>query len=383
MEENEARKVVDGLRERGVDAHMEKAGVYQFGVRIMLPDGRQAVWDSDGTAALEAQVMRDGMLVGFVPQIEGSADYDVAQTVDVILRTDYDQPVARQRATAPPPARRCPGRAGCSAASSAASGKLRSAPGGVTGPLTPLEPGARSHRTGSGRGRHAPSGGVDDHPASTGVACSPTITHISTSSSRLQPITLRKMSPSRPAMPTAAAAIARFCGLTILPSTPPEEFAAAISTGSSPALAAVCTCRAPNSAFDEVSEPVTATPIQPRIGERIANDAAGAGQPGAERGGLAGQVHHVGQRQHRHHGDDRGAQLDVGLARTRASARAGRHLEDHRGDEPGDDHQRAGGGQPVERERASTTPGRRAALSDVQPRPVEGVGPRLLGQGRP
>ena len=112
MEENEARKVVDGLRERGVDAHMEKAGVYQFGVRVALPDGRQAVWDSDGTAALEAQVMRDGMLVGFVPQIEGSADYDVAQTVDVILRTDYDQPVARQRAETPPPAPALPRQGG-------------------------------------------------------------------------------------------------------------------------------------------------------------------------------------------------------------------------------------------------------------------------------
>ena len=112
MEENEARKVVDGLRERGVDAHMEKAGVYQFGVRVALPDGRQAVWDSDGTAALEAQVMRDGMLVGFVPQIEGSADFDVAQTVDVILRTDYDQPVARQRAETPPPAPALPRQGG-------------------------------------------------------------------------------------------------------------------------------------------------------------------------------------------------------------------------------------------------------------------------------
>ena len=65
--------------------------------------------------------------------------------------------------------------------------------------------------------------------------------------------------------------MARFCGLTILPSTPPEEFAPAISTGSSPAGPAVCTWSAPNSALAEVSEPVTATPSQPRIGERIAN----------------------------------------------------------------------------------------------------------------
>lgn len=104
MEENEARKVTDRLRERGVDAHLERAGIYQFGVRIALPDGRQAVWDSDGTAGLEAQVMRNGMLVGFVPAIEGSEDYDEAQTVDVIVHTDYDQPVARRRSTPVPPA---------------------------------------------------------------------------------------------------------------------------------------------------------------------------------------------------------------------------------------------------------------------------------------
>jgi hypothetical protein len=45
-------------------------------------------------------------------------------------------------------------------------------------------------------------------------------------------------------MPTADAAIARFCGLIILPITPPEELAAASSSGSSPARAAVCTCSA-------------------------------------------------------------------------------------------------------------------------------------------
>ena len=112
VEENEARKVVDTLRQRGVDARMEKAGVYQFGVLVALPDGRQAVWDSDGTAGLEAQVMRDGMLVGFVPEIEGSADFDLDQTVDVIVRTDYDRPVARQRAEAPPPAAPLPRQGG-------------------------------------------------------------------------------------------------------------------------------------------------------------------------------------------------------------------------------------------------------------------------------
>ena len=112
MDENRARRVVDTLRERGVDAHLEKAGVYQFGVRISLPDGRQAIWDSDGTAGLEAQVMRNGMLVGFVPVIEDSEHFDDDQVLDAIVRTDYDRPVATRRATAPPPAAPLPRQGG-------------------------------------------------------------------------------------------------------------------------------------------------------------------------------------------------------------------------------------------------------------------------------
>ncbi|HEY3737556.1 MAG TPA: hypothetical protein VGL26_08925 [Jatrophihabitans sp.] len=104
MEENRARHVVDSLRERGIDAQLERAGVYQFGIRIALGDGREAVWDTDGTAGLEAQVMRDGMLVGFVPSIPDSEGFDEAQTIDAVARTDYNQPIARQRPTAPPPA---------------------------------------------------------------------------------------------------------------------------------------------------------------------------------------------------------------------------------------------------------------------------------------
>jgi hypothetical protein len=104
MQENEARRAVDALRERGVAAHIEQPGVAQFGVRVALPDGRQAVWDTDGTAGLEAQVMRDGVLVGFVPLIPGSENFTLDQVVDAIARTDYDKPIAHQRRTAPPPA---------------------------------------------------------------------------------------------------------------------------------------------------------------------------------------------------------------------------------------------------------------------------------------
>jgi hypothetical protein len=103
MEENKARRVVDALRERGTDADLARVGVHQFGVTIRLVDGREAIWDSDDTASLEAQVMRDGMLVGFVPEIEGSADYTEDQIIDAIVRTDYDQPIATRRSTAPAP----------------------------------------------------------------------------------------------------------------------------------------------------------------------------------------------------------------------------------------------------------------------------------------
>lgn len=112
MDEKRARRVVDRLRERGVDAHVERSSTYQFGVRVMLRDGRQAIWDTDGTLGLEAQVMRNGMLVGFVPQIPGSEDYDEERTVLTIAATDYDQPIARPRKTAPPPAAPLPRQGG-------------------------------------------------------------------------------------------------------------------------------------------------------------------------------------------------------------------------------------------------------------------------------
>ena len=104
MDENKALHVVDKLRERGVDAHTEKAGVYEFGVRVRVPGGREAIWDSDGAAGLEAQVMLDGELVGFVPVIPGSEEYDEDQVVEAIASTDYDQPITTPSTTPPPPA---------------------------------------------------------------------------------------------------------------------------------------------------------------------------------------------------------------------------------------------------------------------------------------
>jgi hypothetical protein len=112
MDENKARRVVDALRDRGTNADLARVGLYQFGVSVKLPDGREATWDSDGTASLEAQVMRNGMLVGYVPAIEGSDTFTEEQIIDAIVRADYDKPVATLRRTAPPPAPPLPRRGG-------------------------------------------------------------------------------------------------------------------------------------------------------------------------------------------------------------------------------------------------------------------------------
>ena len=104
MEEGRARRVVEALRAHGVPAQVRKAGVYQFGVVVPVPGGREAVWDTDGTAGLEAQVMANGMLVGFVPTLEGSEDFTEEQVVDAIWHTDYDKPIARRRESPPPKA---------------------------------------------------------------------------------------------------------------------------------------------------------------------------------------------------------------------------------------------------------------------------------------
>lgn len=112
MEEIRARRIVDALRDRGTNADLARVGVYQFGIVVKLPDGREAHWDSDNTAELEAQVMRNGMLVDYVPVIEGSADFTDEQVIDAIVRTDYDKPIATRKSTTPPPAPPLPRRGG-------------------------------------------------------------------------------------------------------------------------------------------------------------------------------------------------------------------------------------------------------------------------------
>jgi len=59
MDENRARRVADALRDRGIDAHLETAGIDVYGVRVVLSGGREAIWGNEGTSSLEAEVLLD------------------------------------------------------------------------------------------------------------------------------------------------------------------------------------------------------------------------------------------------------------------------------------------------------------------------------------
>jgi hypothetical protein len=103
MDENRARRVADALRDRGIDAYLAKMSIDVYGVRVRVGGGREAIWGAEGTASLEAEVLLNGDLVGFVPKIPGSGSFDEAQVIDAIARADYAEPVGRELPTAPPP----------------------------------------------------------------------------------------------------------------------------------------------------------------------------------------------------------------------------------------------------------------------------------------
>lgn len=118
MDSERANRLVSALRARGVMAHLAEVGVYEFGVRVVLDEDIEALWDTDGAAGLDAEVVSEGVLVGYVPHIAGSANFTEQQLVDAIATTNYsveglhppadapDQPRsdAGQQAPATPPA---------------------------------------------------------------------------------------------------------------------------------------------------------------------------------------------------------------------------------------------------------------------------------------
>ena len=102
MEEATATEVVEQLRTRRIFASVNRrVGIYNVGVRVVIPDGREAIWDNDGASGLEAMVLRDGVLVGYVPQIPDSDNLDAAAITEIIANANYDLPPAPRPAPKP------------------------------------------------------------------------------------------------------------------------------------------------------------------------------------------------------------------------------------------------------------------------------------------
>lgn len=91
MHVDDAQTVVDRLRVLRLLARVQHLGVGTAGVVLPLPDGREVVWDAGDASGLEAQVLRDGVLVGFVPVVPGSVGFSLDQIVERIASEDYER----------------------------------------------------------------------------------------------------------------------------------------------------------------------------------------------------------------------------------------------------------------------------------------------------
>ncbi|GAA2258155.1 hypothetical protein GCM10010232_55520 [Streptomyces amakusaensis] len=101
MDSERAGRIVSALRAREVMAHLVEAGVYEFGVRVVLDEGIEALWDVDGAAGLDAEIVSDGVLIGFVPHVPGSESFTEQQLVDAIATTVYSAEGLRPPADGP------------------------------------------------------------------------------------------------------------------------------------------------------------------------------------------------------------------------------------------------------------------------------------------
>lgn len=90
MDKDKAALVVDQLTAWNVPATVVPIGMHSAAVRVRLGGGREALWDADGTAGLDAQVLRDGVLVGYVAELPDSAALPAAHQAWLIATADYD-----------------------------------------------------------------------------------------------------------------------------------------------------------------------------------------------------------------------------------------------------------------------------------------------------
>ncbi|MFF4754662.1 hypothetical protein ACWD5R_25865 [Streptomyces sp. NPDC002514] len=84
-------------------AHLVEAGVYEFGIRVVLDQDIEALWDVDGASGLDAEIVSDGVLIGFVPHVPGSENFTEQQIVDSIATTRYSTEGLHPPQDGPPP----------------------------------------------------------------------------------------------------------------------------------------------------------------------------------------------------------------------------------------------------------------------------------------
>lgn len=90
MNRDMAASVVQQLTAWNVPATVAPIGLHSAAVRVRLGGGREALWDADAAAGLDAQVLRDGVLVGYVAALPDSAGLSSGHTAWLIATADYD-----------------------------------------------------------------------------------------------------------------------------------------------------------------------------------------------------------------------------------------------------------------------------------------------------
>src|SRR6185437_3120441 len=88
---------------------------------------------------------------------------------------------------------------------------------------------------------------------------------------KVQPMLCRITSPSLRTKRLVDTPTLAVCGATGLPTSAPTEFRDGNRTGGKPRILPTASWKAPNIALVEVLEPLSATPIQPRIGATTMN----------------------------------------------------------------------------------------------------------------
>lgn len=89
MDEDGALVLARGLAKLGVGCRVRSAGRSEYRLLVGLADGREALWDVHGDV-LEARVLRDGGLLGFVVlRVGGQATADAA--ADLVAGQRYER----------------------------------------------------------------------------------------------------------------------------------------------------------------------------------------------------------------------------------------------------------------------------------------------------